>query len=437
MTFHIYRADCTGDASNCSYPHAVEITDAASLRDAVRHDYVCANYRNNYRSNENFIGSDCLPVDCDNDHTDDPDAWIYPSDIAQAFPNIAFAVHYSRHHLKSKNGKAPRPKFHVFFPIDTISDHEEYSQLKKLINAIFPYFDTRALDAARFFFGTADPQVEVFDGPVNLTTFLSDVEFDSDLPEGSYGGAVIPQGSRNATMSHYAGRILIRYGNTEEAHNHFLEQAQKCDPPLDAHELGTIWRSAVRFYTKVAARDDYIPPEQYNQELALKPGDYSDVGQAIVLAREYVGRLRYSPSTDYLVYNGSFWEESKPRAQAVAQELTARQLEESEAEVKKLTEEMRENGAWDLLASMGAKKAEAAMNISQLRSFHKYEAAATYRNYAIKRRDSKYITSALKEARPMLEIDQRELDADEFLLNTPSATYDLSKGVEARHDHDP
>ena len=37
----------------------------------------------------------------------------------------------------------------------------------------------------------------------------------------------------------------------------------------------------------------------------------------------------------------------------------------------------------------------------------------------------------------MLEIDQRDLDADEFLLNTPSATYDLSKGLTAFHEHDP
>ena len=58
-----------------------------------------------------------------------------------------------------------------------------------------------------------------------------------------------------------------------------------------------------------------------------------------------------------------------------------------------------------------------------------------YRNYAIKRRDSKYITSALKEARPKLEIDQKKLDADEFLLNTPSLTYDLRLGLTGAHDH--
>lgn len=64
------------------------------------------------------------------------------------------------------------------------------------------------------------------------------------------------------------------------------------------------------------------------------PEDLSDVGQATVLAREYEDKLRYSPATDFLVYNGSFWEESQPNAQAVAQELTSRQLEEAEIEIR-------------------------------------------------------------------------------------------------------
>ena len=37
----------------------------------------------------------------------------------------------------------------------------------------------------------------------------------------------------------------------------------------------------------------------------------------------------------------------------------------------------------------------------------------------------------------MVEIDQRQLDADEFLLNTPSATYDLRIGPTSAHDHTP
>lgn len=437
MRITLYCADGVGKPENCLYPYEHQISDVQDLKKALNHDYVCAQYRNSYRNNDNFLGSDCLPVDCDNDHSEDPDQWIYPSDVARAFPDVSFAVHYSRHHMKVKAGKAARPRFHVLFAIDRIEDAKKYSDLKKLVNLVFPYFDTRALDAARFFFGTPDAQVEIFDGPMTLTTFLNDEDFDSDLGEGQYGHTVIEQGSRNATMSLYAGKVLKRYGNTDQAHGMFMEYSKNCEPPLGLDELDAIWKSAQRFFSKVSGQQDYIPPEQYNQELLLKPGDYSDVGQAIVLSKEYIDRLRYSPSTDYLVYNGSYWEESKPKSQALAQELTTRQLEEAETEIRKVVDEMVKNGAWSLISSMGSKKAQGAMSTAQLRTYDKYEAAVTYRNYAIKRRDSKYITSALKEAHPMLEIDQRKLDSDAFLLNTPSATYDLSKGLEARHEHDP
>ena len=435
MRFTLYRSNCLEVPENCTYPHKVEVTGKDSLIEAVKHDYVCAEYQGNYRSNDNFIGSDCLPVDCDNDHSDDPDEWVYPSDVATAFPCVAFAVHYSRNHMKAKGGKAARPKFHVFFAIDRVIEPGQYSEMKKLVNSIFPYFDTKALDAARFFFGTKEPEVEIFDGPMTLTTFLTDDDFDANMDSGSYGDIVIPEGSRNATLSHYAGRILKRFGNTDEAHKHFAEVAACCQPPLEQSELDSIWRSAQRFYGKVAAQEGYIPPEQYNQDLQLKPSDYSDVGQATVLAREYEGKLRYSPSTDFLVYNGRFWEESKPKAQAVAQELTTRQLEEAETEIKKATDEMMKNGAWELLASMGPKKAAMAFSSEQARSFQKYENATTYRNYAIKRRDSKYIAAAMKEVHPMVEIDQKALDADEYLLNTPSATYDLRAGLSSAQDH--
>lgn len=46
--FTLYHADVTGNPGNCSYPHIVEVTDAASLQAAVCHDYVCAEYRNKF-----------------------------------------------------------------------------------------------------------------------------------------------------------------------------------------------------------------------------------------------------------------------------------------------------------------------------------------------------------------------------------------------------
>ena len=295
--------------------------------------------------------------------------------------------------------------------------------------ADYPYFDDGAKDSARFLFGVKNAVVEVYDGEITIDEFLADRFAEWDAVQGQ-----ILEGSRNNTMSHYAGRVIKRLGNTEEAHKQFLKEAEKCSPPLDDAELAGIWASAVKFGAKVAAQEGYIPPEQYNQDFLLMPEDFSDVGQAIVLSREYMDRLRFSPATDYIVFNGSFWEESQPNAQGIAQELTARQLEEAETEIQRCMKEMSDNGAWAMLAAMGPKKAMAALNEAQRRSFEQYERAETYRKYASKRRDTKYISAALKEARPMIQIEQRVLDADEFLLNLPSGTCDLRTGAIREHN---
>ena len=65
--FNIYYADYLGREGNCLYPHKAEVTDAASLAQAVGHDYVCAEYKNSYRSKANFLHSNCLAVEFDLD----------------------------------------------------------------------------------------------------------------------------------------------------------------------------------------------------------------------------------------------------------------------------------------------------------------------------------------------------------------------------------
>ena len=397
--FTIYYSDVTGMPSNCNYPHKKEIVDEGSLKDAISHDYVCAEYKNSYRSGDNFIGSNCLPVDCDNDHSDNQEDWITPNDVMQAFPGVAFAIHYSRSNNKAKNGKAARPKFHVLFPIDYETNAAKYKEIKQKVNSIFPYFDSNALDAARFFFGTKEGNVEIYQGDINLTQYLNAYDFEEAEMNRMPDGFVIKEGSRNSTLSHFAGRVIKKYGDTEKAYEVFMEKAALCDPPLDDEELASIWNSAKKFYKKLSSQEGYVDPEQYNQDFNLEPLDYSDVGQATVLAKEYESQLKYSPSTDFLVYNGSYWEESRSKAQAISQELTSRQLEEAEVGIKKLTDIMLKNGAWDILASVGPKKAVALFNEEQANVYKDYEDVTAYRKYAIKRRDSKYIYASLKEVR--------------------------------------
>lgn len=436
--FTLYSADITGNPGNCSYPHRHDVTDKASLKAAICHDYVCAEYKNHYRNGDNFIGSDCLPVDCDNDHSEEPADWITPDDVAAAFPGVSFAVHYSRFHNREKNGKPARPKFHILFPIDFMTDAADYSDMKRLVNTIFPYFDTQALDAARFFFGTTTADVEIREGSMNLTDFLQDTDaFDQDMDGGQYGDRVISEGNRNATMSRFAGKVIKKYGDTDEAYQCFLDEAAKCNPPLSDGELKTIWRSAQKFYSRVASQDGYVPPDIYNDDTSYKPEDFSDVGQAEVLANHFSNELRYSPATHFIRYTEHYWKETEPGAQAVAHELTRRQLKEATKEMQEALKKMEDCGAQTILDGTSKAKAEQLMSDEQLEAYKDFLSAKAYQAFALRRRDSKYITATLKESHPMLEISPRDLDADCFALCTPAATYDLRKGLAGAREHSP
>lgn len=433
--FTLYSSSYTGNPGNCSYPNKHIITDLESFKAAVSHDYVCAEYKNNYRNGENFIGTDCLPVDCDNDHSENPNDWVMPADVLEAFPGVTIAIHYSRSNMREKNGKAARPKFHVLFPINHMTDAVAYSNMKKLVNMVFPYFDTNALDAARFFFGTTNTEVELYEGSINLTEFFEE-DFDANLPSRGTP-VVIHEGSRNATMSRFAGRVIKKYGDTEEAYQAFLEQAAKCEPPLEDKELSTIWHSAQKFFARVSQQEGYVSPETYNTDVSYKPEDYSDVGQAEVLAKHFSGELRYSPATHFIRYNEHYWQETEPGAQAVAHELTRRQLSEATANLYEAVRKLESNGGQDVLKNTSKSKAEAIMNPAQMEAYHEYLEAQAYHKFVLHRRDSKNITSTLKESRPMLEISPRDLDNNPFLLCTPAATYDLRKGLDGAQDHNP
>ena len=172
------------------------------------HDYVCVLYKNNYRSNANFISANCLGMDCDNDHSENPEDWVTLESVRQAFPGVTFAVHYSRNHMKPKKEKSARPKFHCLFQIDEITDPSEYSDLKKRVNSIFPFFDPNALDAARFFFGTKSPEVVFYPGTITLNEYLDRYHPDAGYnlttdtaPPPPAQSLKIPKGSRNNTIS--------------------------------------------------------------------------------------------------------------------------------------------------------------------------------------------------------------------------------------------
>ena len=82
------------------------------------------------------------------------------------FPGVGYYAVPSRNHMKEKDGKAARPRYHLYFPIDAVTDAAEYRRMKEYMLAMFPYFDDNAKDAARFLFGVKGAQAEFMGGDI-------------------------------------------------------------------------------------------------------------------------------------------------------------------------------------------------------------------------------------------------------------------------------
>lgn len=433
MNLILFTADCTGNAKNKIYPNKCEIMNVDELKAAATFDHVCGEFQNNTRSNANFLSADCLVMDCDNDHSDDPNEWITPQDIAKLFPDVSFAIVTSRSHMKAKGTKSARPRFHVYFPHKPITDAAVYTGLKKRVYEYASFFDRNAIDAARFIFG--NPNVEVLwnEGIFYIDDYLDaqDEEAFADLDVRSY---VITEGSRNTTMSQFAARVIKRFGVTDKAHELFLERAEKCDPLLPDDELQTIWNSAAKFGMKVTADPNYIPPDKYKDN-SLRPADYSDIGQAKVLSAEYSDELVYTDGTDYMRYDGTRWVESRQLAIGAAEEFLDLQLEDAKRAVQKAESKLQKCGIDKDLIATGGKTLARAVDDKSRSAYEAYCAAAAYKAFVMKRRDMKYIVSALQAAKPMFLHDIKDFDTQEFLLNTPVGTYDLRHGINGLQDH--
>ena len=261
MKFVIYTADCVGDKYNAEYPYRQEIESAEDLIKAAAFDHVCAEYKNDHRENENYISSDCLFMDVDNDGTENPEEWIYPDSLPDEFDSLSYVVTYSRHNQKVKHkgepGKerGPRPRFHVYFKIRSLKDFKKYAEIKKSILNRWPFFDPNSADAARFVYGcktsvpvwhegssTIDKLLEESRSSVKDPAGPAAADYDDleDLAKNSSYKAPeeMPAGSRTISLVQLAGALSAK-GLSPEAIRAALqvENETKCSPPLTEKEL--------------------------------------------------------------------------------------------------------------------------------------------------------------------------------------------------------
>lgn len=414
MTFTLYCAAQRGDKRNVSYPRRRVITCFSDLQTAARFDHVAAEFEGNRRSLEGFRQADCIVLDVDNDHGQT----VQPEQIAKDFPGVAHAVIFSRHHNQPKGGSPAAPRFHVYFPTQPTTDRAQVERLKRRVCDVCPYFDGNAIDAARFMFGVPEPQGFAVDGPLMLSDLFPDSE-DEGTESSAAARQEIPEGQRNSTLSRFAFQLLKRLGATEEARSEFDRRAEACTPPLDEGELSTLWDAAVAAYRrKVETRPDYLPPEEYAlQGLQPQPGgslrplDFSNLGEARVFAADAAGEVLFSDGLGWLVWDGHKFAQSEAAAHLRFHALTDNQLLEARQGVHAAVDALADS---DDLTQTAAKQQQAS--------------ARAYLHFVQQQRNTGGIKAALGEAAHLLAVGVEELDADPFLLNTPSGVVDLRTG---------
>lgn len=464
----LFSANTTGNATNNWYGIRHQIHNPPDLARVCGKDYTAVEFKDGLRSNKNFMKADTIVLDVDNSHSDDPSQWVTPEMVCKAFPNVKLGIHFSRHHMKEKNGKSARPRFHVIFQAELITDAQMYSEIAKILAILFPYFDNNALDAARFFYGTENPDVLFFDGNMTITEYLKQQGYypaqnqPEIPPAASSTGILLPpvclpqmseepilEGQRNTTLYLCAVRLLKRYGHSKDTYASYLEKTNLCVPPLEEREINNIWNSAVSFYEgTISQSPNYVPPEKYNRippqadtgcdnngargtppgpngspssnapspKLQYKPDDLTDVGQAVMLKNVYGQSVLFCPSYGYMVYNGVCWKQNKAMARICVQNLTTLQLQEAESNYQ----------FWKSQA--GNSKSTFSKELHEAKEYLRFANAC---------RKSSNISATLKEFDALVNVEAECLDTLPFLLCTSEGTYDLRKGLAGKQPNSP
>lgn len=425
MNFTIYYANNKNDKNNVYYKNKVIVTNSESMESVVEFDHVGATYKDNRRSVDNFIESDVIIMDSDNDHSENPDDWITPKKLRDKIPDVPFIAVSSKSNMKTKGNFSARPRHHFYFPTaKLITDSTEYSNLKRRLQTKFPFFDKNALDSARFIFASENPTIELFEGTTMIDVALQEnqitpygidptEDFESILKDFENERSCIPEGERNNTVFNKAISAFKRYGDTQQAHDLIQEAVQRCSPPLSESEVKKIKSSALKYHEKDVQRGDYIPSEKYNKPKEsrekLIPSDFSDTAQAEIFVEHNKDKMLFSYATGYMFFNGAYWEDGKIHAQRLVHELTKQQLNEVNLAI---------NSLYKKIASCGDEKQK-----EQLKNC--LDKAKKLKSFIIGCRNTGRVKATLHESIPYLSVDVNQLDGDPYLLNMPSGTYNL------------
>ena len=111
------------------------------------------------------------------------------------------------------------------------------------------------------------------------------------------------------------------------------------------------------------------------------------------------------------------------------------QLVDSKGQFNECSQALIDGGIPEKVVRAGGKALEKAIPDNLEDAYKEYLAAKAYYAFVMKYRNYKNIVNTQSAAKPMVAADINMFDAQENFLNTPSATFDLEKGLAGERPH--
>jgi hypothetical protein len=246
------------DPSNFRYK---EIHTEAELVGVLKYDHVFSKLKNGYRSCKNFEKTKLLWGDIDNTHSEDPNDWVTIKSFKEKFKEFNWFLYTSKSHGLEKDGKTPRDKFHVVFPLDReILDGKEVKELLIKLYDSFEPFDGQVKDQTHFFIGTDDCCKEFesnLDGR-SIEKYINssgngspNIDTKYITPSGNGNHSLGNVGSRNSQLTSIAGFLRSKFGMVDNDLQSVLFgiNQKNFNQPLSNDEVKTITQSVSGYPT--------------------------------------------------------------------------------------------------------------------------------------------------------------------------------------------
>lgn len=260
------------DSHGFTQAKVIDLGDTEAMSKAVEWDNSPARYTGGHKVGTKFEVANCILADIDNTHSDNPDDWILPKHVSATLRGVAHSYYPSKNHMREKDGRAPRPKYHFIIPIRETTAVNVYTGSMRWLIDTKPdlHFDQAVKGPAQLNFGVEGAQVVYVEGTMNLTDYMEMYKAakSAKTKKGKTdSNDVIPQGQRNSTLFRCAATALTRYGDVDgRARQAFDERVAMCSPLLENSEVDRIWESALVFFrTHIQTDPNYVPPERYNE----------------------------------------------------------------------------------------------------------------------------------------------------------------------------